>query len=112
MRIKIWNSHYAEAMNILLATLRKQGFDPDHPNEAQLRSPKTVDEVRVLVDSLKEVDYDEDSDVRVLLSTLICQSLPAYHVRVWADHQQARRDQRSLSLSPITGFLSSPTLCH
>lgn len=74
VRVTIWNSRYAEAMGILLATLRRQGYDPDYPEQLNLRAPKTLDEVHGYAETLKDVNYDEDSDVRILLSTLICQS--------------------------------------
>ena len=66
-------------MNILLDTLKKQGYDLDHPETLQLRAPGSLEEVQPFVDSLKEVEYEDDKDVRILLSTMICEWSGIFH---------------------------------
>jgi hypothetical protein len=74
VRTKIWNSQYNEAMVLLLDVLRRQGYDPDYPEQLNLKVPRTLDEVETFCGALKEVPYDEESDVRILLATLMCES--------------------------------------
>lgn len=74
VRIKIWSSCYAEAMELLLDTLRRQGYDPDHPEKLNLRAPKTLAEVETYLNRLDRIEYNEDDDVRMVLATLICVS--------------------------------------
>lgn len=63
-------------MTLLFDVLRRQGYDPDCPEKLHLKVPTTVDEVVRFVGSLREVPYDEESDVRILLATLICEFGP------------------------------------
>lgn len=71
VRVKIWTSEYTEATDILLEALRQRGYDVERPEQLHLRAPRLLEEVRPFVDSLKEVDHEDDTDIRILLSTLI-----------------------------------------
>jgi hypothetical protein len=59
-------------MEILVRTLKEQGYDIERPEQLNLRPPRTLEEVQPFVDSLKEVEHEDDTDVRVLISILIC----------------------------------------
>jgi hypothetical protein len=72
LRTKIWNNQYNDAMILLFDVLKQQGYDPDRPEDLHLKVPNTLDEVASFVGALREVPYDEESDVRLLLTPLIC----------------------------------------
>jgi hypothetical protein len=72
VRSRIWNSQYVDAMRLLMDLLKRMGYDPDRPEELQLKVPRTTTEVSTFVESLQDIPFDEESDVRILLSTLIC----------------------------------------
>jgi hypothetical protein len=73
VRSKIWDSQYSDAMRLLLDVLKRSGYDADRPETLSLKVPRTLSEFEAFVGKLQEVTYDEDSDIRLLLSNLICQ---------------------------------------
>lgn len=95
-------------MDILLETLEQQGYDVKYPERLDLRAPETVQEVHRMVDNLKEVEYDEDSDVRILLSTLIGELISRTRVVIGSlTVMQVQLDLQSSSLYLNTGTRSS-----
>jgi len=72
VRSRIWDSQYAEAMRLLKDVLKRVGYDPERPELLRLKVPRTLAEVETFRAGLQDIPYDEDSDVRILLSTLIC----------------------------------------
>lgn len=72
VRSRIWNSQCADAMRLLMDVLKRVGYDPDRPELLRLKVPRTTAEVSTFVENLRDVPFDEESDVRILLSTLIC----------------------------------------
>jgi hypothetical protein len=62
-------------MVLLKDVLKRVGYDPERPELLRLKVPRTLTEVETFRQGLKSIPYDEDSDVRILLSTLICEYL-------------------------------------
>jgi len=60
-------------MRLLKEVLCRVGYDPERPELLRLSVPRTLTEVETFRKGLTEGPYDEDSDVRILLSTLICE---------------------------------------
>jgi hypothetical protein len=59
-------------MRLLKDVLKRVGYDPERPELLRLKVPRTLAEVETFRAGLQDIPYDEDGDVRILLSTLIC----------------------------------------
>lgn len=58
-------------MEILLDVFKRQGYDLDHPEQLRLQAPRHLEDVQPFLDSLKETEQEDETDVRILLCTLI-----------------------------------------
>jgi hypothetical protein len=92
-------------MRLLKDVLKRVGYDPERPELLRLKVPRTLAEVETFRAGLQDIPYDEDSDVRILLSTLICKWTCLEYVSC-ADWQ-VRRELRYSSPCPISGSPSS-----
>lgn len=88
-------------MRLLKDVLKRVGYDPERPELLRLKVPRTLAEVETFRAGLQDIPYDEDGDVRILLSTLICKwtSLDYVSCADW----QVRQELRYSSPCPIFG---------
>lgn len=86
IRQKISANRHADALNLTWATLREQGYDPDHLTTDNMIVPRTVAEVEDMVFTDDPVDVD---DVRLLLLSLWGEYDVSSHVLI-TDHRSLR----------------------
>lgn len=87
-------------MRLLQEVFQRVGYDLEQPEPLRLKVPRTLAEVETFRQGLRDISYDEESDVRILLSTLICEYQSC----------QAFLADQSLGAAGATIFVALPNL--